>query len=255
MPTQRQRDKNMRGTAALGMASGAGAVLANTALVPAVMGGKNSLESKQNKEVKKLVKSMGLKKHYKIHHYSDFHGYGPAFVPRTSVKALKKQLGKDVKARVYVGKRGAGVAAHELGHARVNLMYERLLGKKLAPTAEKAFMRYRTVGRLASSPMNALLVAAPQSDRNKKIVGYGLSGAMIPVLASEGAATAIGTKHMIKNFGLKRGLKSLGRTGPAFLTYLTAGMAPALTAALATNETIKKKLGMKDVPNKNYKRK
>lgn len=121
-----------------------------------------------------------------------------------------------------------GVLAHEWGHSKD-------LGKSRLATL--------LTGRLSRMAAPALGVAASSSlatsddELKNKIAPYTTGLLSIPILRSEGAATYHGTKEIVRQHGLKRGLKSLLVTAPAFGTYL----APTVGTYLGTKYYLKNK--------------
>jgi hypothetical protein len=152
-----------------------------------------------------------------------------SFARRPQTKRMLKFLrigGIRAKKHGYINltpNASLGVAAHEMGHAITNSKIPNAL--KLPHTM--ALKGGGLGGMLAGG-----YLASSQDENKRKWAPAAIAAGHLPTLLDEASATYHGTKAIAKSHGIKKALRSLKHTLPAFGTYASIPLGGAIGAHL-----------------------
>jgi hypothetical protein len=132
-----------------------------------------------------------------------------------------------------------GVIGHELGHAK---NYARITNNGKNWQRGEKYMRLLKGANIRGAQAGTLNIGrmALGGESNDAVAG-GIAAASLPLLAEETSATARALRHIVKNFGWKRGLKQIPTAAAALGTYYSVPAATLASNHLAKRRDAKKK--------------
>lgn len=207
----------------LGIAYGAGTVGSIAGMIPVgilaapvlINTIKTPYSTEFSKETARLIKS-----------FKKRHGLDTDIIINSLFKNPRYQPG--VGVYIPSAKIHPAITLHELGHAA---------DFKKFPVA-KSIAR---VGGPVLGMLTSLGLMTSKDPEKRKYAPLAIMGGAAPMLYQEGKATALATRHLIREKGIIEGIKGLRHMGPAWLSYLAL---PAVLAGsmMAVNKWHEKKL-------------